>query len=310
DPVVGGDTERARKLRQAISIALNYEEYISIFLNDQGVPAQGPIPPGIFGHQQGRAGMDPYVYNWTVQGAKRKPIAAAKRLLAEAGYPDGRDARTGKPLLLHLDTPSGGSPDAKAQFDWLRKQFARIDLELDIRDTDYNRFQDKMQKGTEQLFMWGWNADYPDPENFMFLLYGPNGKVKHHGENAANYDNPKFNALFEKMKNMDNGPARRKIIHRMMKILWRDAPWVWGYYPKVVSLYHDWYHNVKPNLMANNAIKYRRIDVARRTRERRRWNRPVWWPLVAFAGLLVVGAAPAVYSHRRRARASARPGDN
>ncbi len=52
-----------------------------------------------------------------------------------------------------------------------------------------------MLKGTAQIFQWGWNADYPDPENFLFLLYGPNGKVGQNGENAANYDNPEFDRL-------------------------------------------------------------------------------------------------------------------
>ncbi|MGA7800706.1 MAG: ABC transporter substrate-binding protein [Gammaproteobacteria bacterium] len=305
DPVVGGYSERARKLRQAISIALNYEDYISIFLNGQGVAAQGPIPPGIFGYQAGKDGIDPFVYNWTADGPQRKAIAVARRLLAEAGYPDGRDAKTGAPLLLHLDTPGGG-PDAKAQYDWMRKQFNKIDIQLDIRDTDYNRFQDKMQRGTEQLFQWGWNADYPDPENFLFLLYGPNGKVQHNGENAANYDNPRFNALFDRMKNMDNGPARLAIIHQMLDIVWKDSPWVWGFYPKTISLYHNWYHNAKPNLMANNSLKYKRLDPALRAKERDSWNRPVWWPLVLGALLLVGSLVPASYSYWRRAHAPAR----
>ena len=59
DPVVGGDTERSRLLRRAISIAVDYEELISIFLNGRGVPAQGPIPPEIFGYRVGEAGINP-----------------------------------------------------------------------------------------------------------------------------------------------------------------------------------------------------------------------------------------------------------
>ena len=53
DNVVGGNTEQSRLLRQAISIAIDYDEYISIFANGRGVLAQSPIPPGIFGHQDG-----------------------------------------------------------------------------------------------------------------------------------------------------------------------------------------------------------------------------------------------------------------
>ena len=54
--------------------------------------------------------------------------------------------------------------------------------------------------------MWGWHADYPDPENFLFLLYGPNSKAKFDGENVSNYDNPEYNRLFDQMQNMDNSP--------------------------------------------------------------------------------------------------------
>ena len=88
--------------------------------------------------------------------------------------------------------------------DWMRRQFEKINVQLVIRDTDYNRFQDKIRKGNAQIFEWGWNADYPDPENFLFLLHGPQGKVTAQGENAANYENPEFDRLFERMKNMPN----------------------------------------------------------------------------------------------------------
>ena len=142
DPVVGGLSERARKLRQAISIAVDYEEFISIFRNGRGIAAQGPIPPGIFGYVEGEAGVNRYMYGWANGRAQRKSIDEAKRLLAEAGYPNGRDAQSGKPLLLHLDTAATG-PDAKARLEWLSKQLKKIDLQLVIRATDYNRFQDK-----------------------------------------------------------------------------------------------------------------------------------------------------------------------
>ncbi len=299
DPVVGGYSERARKLRQAISIAIDYEEYISIFANGRGVPAQGPLPPGIFGHVEGKAGIDPYVYSWAKDHAERRPLADARRLLAEAGYPGGRDARTGQPLLIHLDITAGG-PEDKAYLDWLRKQFRRIDLELVIRNTDYNRFQEKMRKGNAQLFTWGWNADYPDPENFLFLLYGPNGKAEHGGENAANYDNPQFNRLFEQMATMENGPRRMALIRDMVRIAQRDAPWVWGMFPKQFVLHHAWYFNSKPNLMANNTLKYKRIDPAMRERLRAAWNQPVVWPFVLLAAVLLGALLPAAVMYRRK----------
>ncbi|MDX1519797.1 MAG: ABC transporter substrate-binding protein, partial [Gammaproteobacteria bacterium] len=102
DDVIGGDSERARLLRRAISIAVDYEEYISIFANGRGLPAQGPLPPGIFGHREGKAGINPYVYDWIDDRPVRKPVSKARELLKQAGYAAGRDTQTGEPLVLYL----------------------------------------------------------------------------------------------------------------------------------------------------------------------------------------------------------------
>lgn len=303
DAVVGGLSESARKLRQAISIAIDSEEMISIFRNGRGIAAQGPIPPGIFGYEEGAAGINSYVYDWVQGKAERKSIAEAKRLLEQAGYPGGREAKSGQPLLLHFDTSAVG-PEAKSRLEWLVKQLKKIDLQLVIRSTDYNRFQDKMRKGNAQMFEWGWNADYPDPENFLFLLYGPNKKIGLNGENAANYDNPEFNRLFEQMKNMDNGPARQQVITQMVEIARRDAPWIWGFYPKNYALYHGWYFNAKPNLMANNGLKYLRIDAQMRERSRSQWNQPILWPIGVLLLLLTLAIIPAGIAYRRRTHAA------
>ena len=307
DPVVGGTGESARKLRRALSIAIDYEEYISIFLNGRGIPAQGMLPPGIFGYQEGQTGINPYVYDWGDGQPKRKSIDEARRLLAEAGYPNGQDHKSGRPLLLYFDTPSTG-PEQKAQLDWMRKQLAKLDIQLVVRATDYNRFQEKMRKGDAQLFEWGWNADYPDPENFFFLLYGPNKKVGGDGENASNYDSAEFNRLFERMKNMENTPERRAIIEQMQQTLRRDAPWIWGYHPKRFTLQHAWVYNAKPNHMANNTLKYLRIDPKRRAVLREEWNDPVIWPLVLIAIALIAAVIPAIVAHRRRENRGQRRG--
>jgi ABC-type transport system substrate-binding protein len=313
DPIVGGvgkrGREAARKLRQAISIAVDYEEYVSIFANGRGVPAHGPIPPGIFGHREGREGINPVVYDWVNDRAQRKPIEAAKALLAEAGYPGGVDAKTGAPLVLYFDVTSRGAED-KPSLDWMRKQFQKLNIQLVVRSTDYNRFQDKIRKGNAQIFEWGWNADYPDPENMLFLLHGPQRKVGHEGENASNYSNAEYDALFDQMKNMENGPERQRIIDRMVSILRHDAPWLWGYHPKDYGLYHAWYDNVKPNRMSNNSIKYFRIDAGLREQKRRDWNSPVLWPLVVGLILLAAMLIPAIHAYRRKERGAALEGRN
>jgi ABC-type transport system substrate-binding protein len=289
DPVVGGSSERAMKLRRAIAIAVDFEEFVSIFANGRGISAQSPIPPGIFGYREGKEGINRYVYDWVDGMPKRKPVSEAKRLLAEAGYPDGVDGKTNQALVIHLDTTSSGVGN-KSRLDWLRKQFDKIGVQLDVRSTDYNRFQDKIRRGDTQMYYYGWNADYPDPENFFFLLHGAQAKVSKGGENASNYSNPEYDRLFEQMKNMENSPARQAIIDEMLEILRRDSPWLWGYHPKNYVLQHGWLHNVKSNIMANNKLKYWRVDTAQRDRLRREWNQPVRWPLwLCSAALLLFG---------------------
>ena len=83
---------------------------------------------------------------------------------------------------------------------------------MNTRGTDANRWISKLEKGNFQFIYYGWYADYPDPENFLALLYGPNGKVVHHGENYVNYDNPEYNQLFKKIEVMQNSPERASLI--------------------------------------------------------------------------------------------------
>jgi ABC-type transport system substrate-binding protein len=304
DPVVGGLTPRATKLRQAVSIAIDQEEYISIFQNGRGIAAQSPLPPGLFGYEGGEAGIDKVVYDWVDGQPKRKPVEVAKKLLAEAGYPNGRDEKTGEPLVLNLDTTGGGMGE-KSRLDWLTRQFAKIDVQLVVRSTDFNRFQEKIKKGNVQLYYLGWNADYPDPENFFFLLDGNEGKVAKGGENSSNYANPEFDRLFAQMKNMDNTPQRLDIVRRMNQILHHDAPWVFGLHPKSYTLGHRWLKNRKPNDVGNNILKYQRIDGADRQAARRDWNSPVLWPLAGLFAVLVLAVLPAIIGYRRRERRTA-----
>ncbi len=299
DSLVGGKSERARKLRQAIAIAIDQEEFVSIFFNGRGIPAQGPIPPGIFGYREGKDGLDPYVYEWRDNAVRTKPIEYARQLLVEAGYPKGRDAETGQPLVLYFDISAVG-PDAKSQLDWMRKQFQKLNIQLVIRSTDYNRFQDKMRRGQTQIFKVGWSADYPDPENFLFLLYGPNAKAIHNGENSANYQNTEFDKLFEQMRVMPDDVERQKIIDEMVSIVRHDAPWVWGFHPKELTLFHAWNKNIKPNLMANNTLKYHRIDPLLRDQLRAKWNKPTIWPIMLLVLFIFLAMLPAVIIYRRK----------
>jgi ABC-type transport system substrate-binding protein len=313
DPVIGwGKTpeqrQRNRKLRQALSIAIDWEEHIAIFEKGQGMAAHGPLPPGLFGwRDDGPSAFNPVVYRRVDGRVERRPIEEAKRLLAEAGYPDGRDEKTGQPLVLNFDYQRALTPAVRPLMNWYQKQFAKIGVQLEIRATDYNRFQDKMNKGSHQIYFWGWLADYPDAENFLFLLYGPNAKAltNGNGENASNYQNPEFDQRFERMKYEDDGPVKARLIDEMIAILQTDAVWTWGYFPTSAAAFHQWIHNGKPTQIIRNHIQYLRVDAQLRAQKIAEWNRPVWWPVALIALALVAGVVPALRAYRRRERENA-----
>jgi len=312
DPVIGkGDTpeqqEKNRKLRQAMVIAIDWEEYSKIFPNHAGVTAQSPLPNGIFGSRQGTPeGVNPVTHRLVDGLPVRRSIEDAKRLMVEAGYPDGRDVRTGRPLVINYDYYALPTPERKVEIDWVVRQLSKIDIQLEVRATDNNQFQDKLRKGKHQLFWYGWNADYPDAENFLFLFYGPNAKSVSDGENTTNYQNPAFDRLFEQMKTLDDGPAKQALIDQMVKILEVDAPESFGFFPYSSAAVQHWVYNSKPAILIRDHGRYLRLDIDERRRAQAEWNRPIWWPMIVltlvFAGLLWL----AVHAFRRRERMNAR----
>lgn len=302
DPVVGGFGESARKLRQAIGVAFDTEEQIAIFLNGRGAVAHSLTPPGIFGHMGGEAGINPVTHGWDRElgCAARHPLQKAKSLLKEAGYEDGY-GQDGQQLVLYFDN-GWKSASLRPRLKFVVKQFEKLGIRLVSRTTDYNVLNDKLRAGNFQILSWGWMADYPDAENFLFLLYGQNAKTKTGGNNTANYASPDYDRLFEQMSNMDNGRERLAVIRKMNRIAQEDAPWFGMVHPVSFSLVHEWYRNGYPNAMTWNQLKYRRIDVELRARRRREWNRPRWQPVAIALAALVLVIVPAVFIAARHLR--------
>ncbi len=295
DDTFGAYSPEKAKLRQAISIALDYNEFLEIFYNGQGLQAQGPVPPGIFGCVEGEAGVNPFTDVWDPvrHRAIRRPIDDARRLMAEAGFADGRGP-DGRPLVLHLDHALGGDPAFVSVLDWLRTRLRLLGIEFGERGTELTRYREKLETGNFQSYRQGWLADYPDPENFLFLFYGPNSKVISKGENIPSYQNAEYDRLFEQVEGMMDGPERKAVIDRMVAILRRDAPIVWGFHPTFHILSHAWHHNGKPREMTHNFLKYHRVDGAQRAARQREWNRPVVWPVLAVEALLMLAVLPLV----------------
>jgi len=304
DPEVGGITPQKRALRQAISIVLNYQEYIDIFLNGQGLPAQSIIPPEIFGGGTTQKYCNPYIDQWDAKQNRfrRKSIKEARALMKEAGYPGGIGSN-GTPLTLFLDHAAAGSTAFKAQFQWLKGKFSLLGIQLQERPSDLNRWRDKLATGNWQLiFNKGWVADYPDPENFLFLFYSKNGVVASHGRGAnyVNYSSPEYDPIFKNLETMPNSPARAKLIQQANDILQKDAPCCWGFYPAKVVLTHKWLKNYKLHDVAYDTMKYQKIDIKQRQQCQKEWNKPKIMPVLIACTLIAFSMMMGLFFRRKK----------
>jgi len=288
DPVVGREAgERGRKLRQAMSLAIDSREYTRLFTNSRGIPAQSPISPGIFGYEADY--RNPF---------REVDLDRARALLVEAGYPGGIDPKTGAPLKLSFDSPDT-SAAALLQFQFFVDAWRKIGLDVGVAATSYNQFQDKVRRGAYQIFQWGWVADYPDPENFLFLLWTPMGRSHGGGPNTANFSDPRFDALFLEMKARPNDERRLELIREMRGILEEERPWIELFHPEQYLLTQSWLHNEKPPGLTIPTAKYLDIDTAQRTELRSAWNHPIRWPAYAAAGLTLLLIVPGVFTYLR-----------
>jgi len=272
DPVLGPN----RKLRQALSAAFNSQAYLDTFYNSVPIVAQQLLPPGIAGHQKDF--KNPYGYN----------LERAKALLAEAGYPNGRDA-SGKQLEITLDTTANGA-DERLMAEFEQRQFEQIGIHLKIVENTFSRLLEKLDNGGFQIAAGsGWGADYPDPENFFFLYYSKN--LPPAGKNASRYKNGDFDRLFEKMATMENGPEREEIALKLNSILSEDAPAILLMHKSLFALTHEWAPRIQSNPMLEGGLKYGVLKDDLRRKNRADWNAKPLWPVGVLVALILAAAA-------------------
>jgi oligopeptide transport system substrate-binding protein len=284
DPILG----KNKYLRQALSLAYDSDLYNEIYLNGRAITAQGPLPPGVFGYDP--AFRNPY---------KTHDIAKAKELLAKAGYPDGIDTKTGKQLDLTFDIGSD-STRAREEAAFDMRCFEQLGIRMKLQVNTFSQYLERTQKGTYQVTSSGWAADYPDPENFLQLLYGPNAPPN---PNHSAFSNPEYDRLYEQMKTMEDSPEREAIIHRMAAIAVEECPWIFSFHTPSYVLRHSWYKNGKTHSISGNYAKYLRIDPEARRAYRKVEDRPNYRILVYPIALLIILSVPVViitYVRRRR----------
>ncbi len=291
DPVVGSKGgDAARKLRQALSLATDSEEYCRVFMNGRGIAAQSVLPPGIFGYDPDY--RNPY---------RNLDYARAQALLAEAGYPGGVDPKTGRPLHLTFDV-GDTSADGRLRYQFWTQSWRRIGVDVEVASTNQNKFQEKIRDGAYQIFQWGWVADYPDAENFLFLLWSEMAASKNNGPNSANFSNPEFDRLFLEVKARGDDSRKLDLIRRMRGILEDERPWIELFHPEDYTLYHGWVANVKSSGLSMPTFKYYDLAPGDRRRAQRAWNRPVLWPAAALAILLLAVVLPGIRTYLKERR--------
>jgi ABC-type transport system substrate-binding protein len=214
DPVVGGYTKERVALRRALILSYDIQQEIKVIRKNQAVADTGPIPAGV-------VGFDPKYRN-----ANQYDPALANKLLDAVGYkkgPDGyRTDPSGKPVTIVLTS----EPQAiSREYDELwKKSLDAIGVRFEARKSP---FSDNIKAGEAcQLMMWGsaWHADYPDGENFMQLLYGPNT----HQSNHACYESKAFDAMYDRIRSIPNSPERDQILLEMSRLVEVDGVWKMG----------------------------------------------------------------------------------
>ncbi len=235
DPVVGPN----RALRQALTSAFNSEEWIRLN-NGRVKRALGPIPSSLTGFEPN---YQPFPFD----------LDRARALLAEAGYPDGRDPRTGRRLELTLELGRADDLELRQSAELIAAFFERIGVVLRLSFNNGPAFFEKLERGQAQLFYVGWLGDYPDAENFLQCLYGPNADG---GPNRANYRNPEFDRLFEQARVMEDSPERTALYSALARIAIEDCPWIFVAEPLSYTLHQTRLLNRKPHLFPYGMEKY------------------------------------------------------
>ena len=235
DPVVGAPAgEKGRKLRQAMSLAIDAEEFLRLFLNGRGVPAQSPLPPGIFGY--GKDYRNPF---------RQPDLTRARQLLAEAGYKNGIDPATGQPLKLTFDTGNTTARRRCCSTSSSSRRGASSASTSRSRPRPTTSSRRRCGAAPTRSSAGAGSPTFPDPENFLFLLDCENARSKNNGPNTANFCNAEFDKLYRAMKNLPNDDQRAELIKRMVAILERERPWIELFHRESYVLRHAWVVNAK-----------------------------------------------------------------
>ncbi len=212
-----------KALRQAFNYAIDRRAISEIILEGRVIPAKGVLPPTMPG------------YNPDLQGYTYDP-EKAKKLLAEAGYPNGQ----GFPSIdLYFNTNETHQKIAEL----VQAQLRELGITIGLRTLDWAAYIKLVDDGGTLFHRMGWIADYPDPENFLTVLHhsrniGPPG-------NSARYSNPQVDALLDRADAAEEWEERKRLYQEAEKIIVEDAPWVYVYYYSTNLLFQPYVRGLR-----------------------------------------------------------------
>jgi ABC-type transport system substrate-binding protein len=239
DPVLG----KNKPLRQALAAAIDPQAVIDVLWNGRGRRLQSLVPYDLPGseHETGAA-------------ARAHDVAAARKLLAQAGFPEGRGLA---PLTISFFETN---ITTRNEFDLLKSQLAAIGVKAKGVFMDQPTFAKAAESGNFQIASYGWVADYPDAEDFYQLNYGRNVPP---GSNWAGYANPAYDKAYEASRFMANGPERLAHFRTMNALIQDDVPMIVLYSQLKVGLMQNWIGNFKRNLLLQEHM-FMSVDMVRK----------------------------------------------
>ena len=198
------------KVRQAMNYAIDLPGIAENVLDNRVSQATGVIPPGFPS------------YNQNLRGYSFNPDLA-RELLESSTYADALASGDFPRVTLTISGSFGAT--VPTYLEVMLEQWRTLGIEIDIQQTEWATFLQDVNDRKYQMFQLGWIADYPDPENFLDLLF--------HGEsnnNHTNYSNPEVNRLLEEARTERDRDRRFEIYNQVEQMILDDSPWVWTWY--------------------------------------------------------------------------------
>ncbi|MFC1746048.1 ABC transporter substrate-binding protein, partial [Candidatus Riflebacteria bacterium] len=224
-------------IRQAFNYAINRKEICQVMLNDRVIPAKGVLPPGIKGYNKDLIG---YTYN----------LEKAEELLKKAGYANGNG-------FPEITLQYNEDKDHKRVAEYIQSNLIDLGIKVKLKVVDWPTHISMLDRGEIPFFRLGWVADYPDPDNFTYVLF----HSSHHGSkgNQTFFDNPRVDRLLEDGRSETDPKKRIKLYQEAEKIIVEEAPWLFVYHSTAHVIHQKWVKGLKLTPMGRSAIKFNKL---------------------------------------------------